>query len=267
MFAMLLTNLPIWQLFLLVVICPMILAAVCLLVVRNWMKRPEDEEHNILVTGMFAAVSLIYTVLLAFLIISVWGNYMTASQAVSDESAALITVARDSEILPEPQRSEMLNSLHNYTEYVLTKEWDMMRTGVNNQQISSQQAIVTTNNLWVVYKRIPPSAMSDATAIEMLGSMDKLSEQRVNRLMSSQNTLPEIFWFVLIVDAVMTIGFSFILRVKDVRLHLGMVLLLTCTLMLCLWLVIIVNDPFTGSVQVSSDPFKYALDVINALPR
>ena len=267
MLAMLLTNLPIWQLFLLVVICPMILAGVCLVFVRHWMKSPEDEEHNILVTGMFAAVSLIYTVLLAFLIISVWSNYLTASQAVADESAALVTVARDAELLPEPQRSELLNSLHDYTQYVLTKEWNMMRTGITEQQISASQAINTSNNLWIIYQKIPSSAMTDATSTEMLSSMNKLSEQRFMRLMSSQNTLPEIFWFVLIVDAVMTIGFSFILRVKDVRLHLGMVLLLTCTLMLCLWLVIIVNDPFTGNVQVSSDPFKYALDVINALPR
>ncbi len=262
-----LTNLPIWQLFLLVVIFPMILSSASLLFVRRWMKRPEDEEHNILVTGMFAAVSLIYTVLLAFLIIATWENYTAATQAVANETAAVITVARDAEVLPEPQRARMLNSLHNYIEYVLTKEWDMMRTGASEHQIASQSAINATNNLWITYKEIPPSAMSNATSTEMLSSMDKLSNQRVTRLMSSQSTLPDIFWFVLIADAVMTIGFSFILRVKDIRLHLGMVLLLTCTLMLSLWLIIIINDPFAGSVQVSSDPFKYALDVINALPR
>ena len=262
-----LTNLPIWQLFLLVVIFPMILSGACLLFVRHWMKRPEDEEHNILVTGMFAAVSLIYTVLLAFLIIIAWENYTTATQAVADESAALITVARDAEVLPEPQRIRVLNSLHNYIQYVLTNEWDMMRTGVSEQQIASRSAINATNNLWFIYKEIPPSAMNNATSTEMLSSMDKLSDQRVTRLMSSQTTLPDIFWFVLIADAVMTIGFSFILRVKDIRLHLGMVLLLTCTLMLSLWLIIVINDPFAGSVQVSSDPLKYALDVINALPR
>ena len=210
---------------------------------------------------------MIYTVLLAFLIIATWENYTAATQAVADESAALITVARDAEVLPEPQRGRMLDSLHNYLEYVLTKEWDMMRTGVSEQQIASQSAIHATNNLWIVYKEIPPSAMNDATSTEMLSSMDKLSNQRVTRLMSSQSTLPDIFWFVLIADAAMTIGFSFILRVKDIRLHLGMVLLLTCTLMLSLWLIININDPFTGNVQVSSDPLKYALDVINALPR
>lgn len=92
MIAQILTNLPVWQLLLLVVCLPMAFASMCLLFVRRWMKKPEDEEHNILVTGMFAAVSLIYTVLLAFLIISVWGNYTTASQAVSDEAAALATL-------------------------------------------------------------------------------------------------------------------------------------------------------------------------------
>jgi len=265
--AMLLTNLPVWQLFLLVVVCPMILAGASLLIVRHWMKRPEDEEHNILVTGMFAAVSLIYTVMLAFLIISVWTNYMAATQSVESESATLVTVARDAEILPEPQRSEVLDSLHNYTEYVVNNEWGMMRQGVNERQVSSQQALYSTNDLWIVYRNIPASAMTSAVSSEMLSNLDQLSEQRVMRLTASQDSLPEIFWFVLILDAIITVGFSFILRVKDIRLHLGMVLLLTCTLTLCLWLIILINDPFTGSVQVSSDPFRYALDVINALPR
>lgn len=267
MMAMLLTNLPVWQIFLLVVVCPMILAGVCLLFVRHWMKRPEDEEHNILVTGMFASVSLIYTVLLAFLIISVWTNYMAASQAVADESAALITVARDAEVLPEPQRGEVLDGLHRYTEYVMNNEWGVMRQGVNEQQLSSQKAVDATNELWIIYRKIPPSTMTSPVSSEMLSSLNKLSEQRVMRLAASQDSLPEIFWFVLIIDAVLTIGFSFILRVKDIHLHMGMVLVLTCTLTLCLWLIILINNPFTGNVQISSDPFKYALFVINALPR
>ncbi len=263
MLALFLTNLPVWQLLLLVVCCPMALACLCLLMVRHWMKQPEDEEHNILVTGMFAAVSLIYTVLLAFLIISVWDNYTTASQAVSAEAAALITVARNAEVLPEPQRGEMLASLHNYTVYVMSKEWDLMRQGANEQQFSSQEVVDAANNLWVITSKIPSSAVS----AEMMRSLDQLSEQRVVRLMASQDSLPEIFWLVLIVDGVITVGFSFILRVKDIRLHIAMVLFLTCSLTLCLWLILLVNDPFVGSVQISSDPFKYAFDIINALPR
>jgi Protein of unknown function (DUF4239) len=263
MTAQILTNLPVWQLLLLVVCLPMAFASICLLLVRHWMKKPEDEEHNILVTGMFAAVSLIYTVLLAFLIISVWGNYTVASQAVSDEAAALVTVARNAEVLPEPLRGEVLDGLHNYTAYVMSREWDMMRQGVNEEKFVSKQAVDATNNLWVIYRKIPSSAVS----AEMLRSMDQLSEQRVVRLMASQDSLPQVFWFVLIIDAVMTIGFSFILRVKDVRLHMAMVLLLTCSLTLCLWLILLVNDPFVGSVQISSEPFRYASDVINALQR
>ena len=86
------------------------------------MKKPEDEEHNILVSGMFAAVSLIYTVLLAFLIISVWETFHTANQSVSQEAAALVTVACNTELLPQPLRGQALTELHSYTVYVLHNE-------------------------------------------------------------------------------------------------------------------------------------------------
>jgi ABC-type multidrug transport system permease subunit len=114
-----------------------------------------------------------------------------------------------------------------------------------------------------LFRQLPSSTINP----EMLRSLDYLSEERVARLMESQNSLPGIFWFVLTVGAIMTISFSFILRVADVRLHIFMVLLLTCSITLCLWLIIVMNDPFVGTMQVSSDPLKYALYVIDTLPR
>lgn len=257
------SNLPAGLLLIIVVCVPMALACGGLLLARRWMKKPEDEEHNILVTGMFATVSLIYTVLLAFLIISVWETFHAASQSVSQEGAALITVARDTELLPQPLRGQILDQLHAYTVYVMNYEWDTMRRGTNEQEIAAPQALAASTNLWVLFRQLPPSTMN----AEMLRSLDYLSEQRVARLMASQDGLPGIFWLVLIVGAILTISFSFILRVADARLHIFMVLLLTCTITLCLWLIVIMNDPFVGTMQVSSDPLKYALFVIDTLPR
>jgi hypothetical protein len=159
------------------------------------LKRPEDEEHNILVTGMFAAVSLIYTVLLAFLIISVWQTFSAADQAVSQEAGALVTVARDAELLPQPLRGQVLDQLHAYTMYVMNDEWNTMRQGTNEREIASPQALAASTNLWILFRQLPSSTINS----EMLRSLDYLSEQRVARLMESQNSLPGIFWFVLTV--------------------------------------------------------------------
>lgn len=257
------SNVPAGLLLLIIVCIPMTLACGGLVLVRRWMKKPEDEEHNILVSGMFATVSLIYTVLLAFLIISVWETFNSANEAVSQEAGALVTVARDSELLPQPLRAQLLGELHTYTEYVIQKEWDTMRQGTNEQEIAAPQALAESTNLWISYRQLPPSTMN----AEMLRSLDNLSEQRVARLLASQDGLPGVFWFVLVVGAIMTISFSFILRVSDIRLHIFMVLLLTCSITICLWLIVIMNDPFVGSMQVSSDPLKYALYVIDTLPR
>jgi ABC-type branched-subunit amino acid transport system permease subunit len=202
-------------------------------------------------------------VLLAFLIISVWETFHSANQAVSHEAAALITVARDTELLPPTLRGQILDQLHSYTVYVMNDEWNTMRNGTNEQQIAAPQALAASTNLWVIFRQLPPSTMN----AEMLRSLNDLSEQRVARLMASQDSLPGIFWFVLVTGALMTISFSFILRVADVRLHIFMVLLLTCAITLCLWLIVLMNDPFVGTMQVSADPLKYALYVIDTLPR
>ena len=258
-----LSILPAWLLFLIIVCGSMALACGSLLLVRRWIKPPEDEEHNVLVNAIFASVSLIYTVLLAFLVISVWNNFQAANQAVSQEAAAVITVARNAELLPEPFRGEMLNQLHAYTASVVKAEWYTMREGASAQQLASPQSLAATKQLWFTYGKIPTSATSD----EMARSLDELSNDRVMRLMSSQNGLPGFFWFVLVIGAGMTIIFSLILRVQNMRLHIAMVLLLTGMIAICLWLIVLIHDPFIGDTQVSSEPLKYALYVIDSLAR
>jgi hypothetical protein len=256
-----LSNLPGWLLFVLIVCGSLVLASAGLLAVRRWMKTPEDEEHNVLVSCIFATVSLVYTVLLAFLVIAVWETFNAANQAVSQEAAAIVTVARDAELLPEPLRSQTLNQLHIYTEYVINDEWHTMHMGAKADQIASPHALAAMNTLWIMYRKDPSSTSS----AELLQRLDDLSEQREVRLMSSQDGLPDVFWFVLVIGAIITISFSLILRVKDIRLHMAMILLLTGVIAICLWLIVLINNPFVGNMQVSSEPLKYALYVIDTM--
>jgi hypothetical protein len=45
-----------------------------------------------------------------------------------------------------------------------------------------------------------------------------------------------------------------------------MTALLTALLTSCLWLIVLINHPFSGEVQVPADAFQQALYVINSLP-
>ncbi|HEX8032669.1 MAG TPA: hypothetical protein VF510_02425 [Ktedonobacterales bacterium] len=84
--AFLLTALPAWLLFILIVGGSMSLAGVGTVFVRRRMKAPMDEAHNEVAGFIFAAVSVLYAVVLAFMVFAVWEEYNGARQAASQAS-------------------------------------------------------------------------------------------------------------------------------------------------------------------------------------
>jgi hypothetical protein len=53
---------------------------------------------------------------------------------------------------------------------------------------------------------------------------------------------------------------------EHVQSHAVMVALLTAVITSILWLLLTLDHPFAGGVQVSPESFQYALHVIDALP-
>ena len=252
-----LSTLSAWVLFIMIVCVPVLLTYAGFHVVRKRMNVIPDDTHNVVAGIIFSTVSLVYTVILAFLIITVWQSFQDADQATSQEAAAIVTVARDTSSFPRAQRIAVLNHLRAYTELVINDEWSAMRRETNRSK-GSAKALAVFDDLWSIYHQLPSTAIN-ANAMR---SLDTLSEERVVRLMDSKDVLPDVFWFVLFVGAVVTIGCCLILHMKNTRLHLMLTLLLT----ICLWLIVIINNPFGGDLRVSTDAFEYALHVIDTLP-
>ncbi len=82
----------------------------------------------------------------------------------------------------------------------------------------------------------------------------------------TEEGLPGPFWVVLVIGAAITICFSLILHMENIRLHAGMTALLAGLIAMCLWLILVINHPLAGDLHISPNAFEYALHVINSLP-
>jgi predicted ABC-type exoprotein transport system permease subunit len=254
--------LPSWLLFILIVGVPVGLAWVGTHFVHGRTPAPKDEKHNEVAGFIFATIGVVYAVLLAFVVIIVWEQFLSAEDAVSQEAAALIRVARDTSSFPEPARSQTRDQLRAYATFVLQDEWKTLDENTLEHE-ERPTTFAALNNLWRIYRSLPPTAVDPHTT----DSLDNLSAQRAIRLHSNQTALPDVLWLVLIIGAVVTIGFGMILHMKNVYFHAAMTALLTFMLTSCLWLIVLINHPFSGEVSVSTDAFQQALYVINNLPR
>ena len=69
-----------------------------------------------------------------------------------------------------------------------------------------------------------------------------------------------MLWAVLVVGAVITIGFSYFLGVEGNRAHALMTGSLAAMIALTLYLILALDRPFAGPLRVEPDAFRIALD-------
>jgi Protein of unknown function (DUF4239) len=259
---MFLVALPSWLLFLLIVGGSVALAWIGTVLLRRLTTAPKDEHHNEVAGFIFATVGVLYAVLLAFTVIIVWEQYLSAESAVSQEAAALITVAHDVSSFPEPTRGRVYDQLRAYAQFVLAEEWRTMDEATLEHE-ESTGALASINTIWSIYRSLPPSQVDSHTT----ESLDNLNTERAVRLQSNVAALPVVLWFGLVIGAVVTISFCLVLHMENVGLHAIMTAMLTGLIATSIWMILMINHPFAGDIHVSTAAFQHAIHMIESLPR
>jgi hypothetical protein len=141
-------------------------------------------------------------------------------------------------------------------------EWKTMEKGDPSPRTQAQ-----LDALYHDYGRLKP-ANSWETALysESFSRLNDMSADRDLRVLSSQAALADIFWVVLIGGAVLTVGFSFLFYMQNIRVQVLLTALEAGLIALVLFLILVLNHPFTGDVRVSPESFDYALHVMDITP-
>src|SRR5882757_907154 len=94
-----------------VVCCLLIVNAGLFLFNRSPLIKLREEKHESLAI-MFGAISLIYSLLLAFVIIADWQDYDELSDSVEQESNQLRLILNHSRLLPDSLSVPIKNAVH-----------------------------------------------------------------------------------------------------------------------------------------------------------
>jgi hypothetical protein len=255
------SGLPAWLLFMIIVGGSIGLSCGATLLMHRYYRKlpPVASRDNELIMPFLLAVSGLYGIILGFLVVSVWQTHQTAELGVSQEAAAIISLARYSLTFPEPVRAEIHDQLRRYTEDVLNDEWSIMQVPHAGVELRPAPATADINALWIIYRQLPPNTAS-------FSSLDNLTRYRFLRLESSAGNLPIVFWALLIFGEMIVASLGLILQIEKQRLHIFLMVSLIGLISLCLWFILLFNNPFLGDTQVSSDVFRAVLRFIDTLP-
>jgi hypothetical protein len=236
-----------------------VIAVIGLLATRRVVRANLSQSHNDIASYLFAAVGVIYAVLLAWVVVVVWQRYSDSNQAVVQEAAAAVVAYRDTQTFPEPQRQQAQQALRDYIDHVLTTEWRA------HHGVIPHDTPDLLNPLREIYWQVQPNADQSARQAAAEADLHELEHQRHLRHLAGASTLPSVFWWVLIPGAILTIGFSYFFHLQNLRVHALMTGLLTASMVGVLFLIFTLDKPFAGLVQVSQTPLRHALEQFHAI--
>jgi len=238
------------------------LACFVLMLRRRNRKWSDGGEENNIIQSAVTYVGSVYGVLLAVMIFSGQGKFVTTNSVMTTEAAAITAAARDASTLAEPLRGQVLDQLRQYTNLVLSDDWPVMSTHYDNPK--PLRASKVLNNLWVSYGTEISKAPLGGS---VMSDLNVISIQRNQRFALARQGLPDAFWGLLGVGIIVMIYLATDLRIKSLRQHLLILMCLVAPLAILLWLVADMDNPFGGTLHVSQTVFIHALQVLDALPR
>jgi amino acid transporter len=238
-----------------IVLVPTALTMLGLWFVRRRVKWETLAANNDQGGVLFSIVGTIYAIFLAFMVVVAWEQLGDAEQHVTTEGVSLLSLYRDVGVFPAANRQDLRTALREYARAVVDQEWETMARGDESPEASDR-----FDRIWdrfLAYR--PGDAAEQAAYAEGFARLNELGKERKTRILESQASIPDIFWFLLVFGAIATIGFTFLMGMQNLGAQLVMNGVMTAIIMLALFLIVVLDRPFTGDIRAEPVPFQYAL--------
>lgn len=235
-----------------------------LVVVRRFVRQEVLSAHTAVAGIVYAALSVVYGVLLGQVVIAAWDDYTQAEEAVDTEAGALINLYRLADAWDPPDQTVIQDALIVYAREVIQSEWPVMARGDDDLQPGDYPPLLA---IWSAVQQLNPATARESAHLQAaLEQLTRLEAARSQRLVLNERQLPRLLWVALIGGAVVTVGFSYLLAV-DNQLAQGMMLsALTALVALLLYLVHTLEFPFQGPSGIKPEPFAVMLILTESDP-
>jgi hypothetical protein len=223
---------------------------------NRWHRHLKQQPGNEVTGIVFGAISLIYSLILAFVIVAVWGDYNDTEKAIQAEIDKMNSILSHSSTLPEGLRENFGRALYNYCGQVIHQEWKMQSINIDHPSAipALRLMLLTTQPANEVQERIFDSVDKDLSSI---------SDLRRQRLLHTHSQIPSLIWQILGAGTVLMIVFSYFLDTSSLRLKQIYLGFLVASISMCMFLVYRLDRPFDGKNGVSNEPYLKVQQEIN----
>jgi hypothetical protein len=248
----------------------LVVGGVCLLalggfeLVQRLVPASSRQQHNDVAGFIYAALGVIYAVLLALVVIAVWEEYGGAGDTVEQEANATAEIFWLGHRLPEPTGTQVQELARSYAEEVIHKEWPLMEQGEAPLMVQGEG----TPEGWVLIDDIreelqdvePRTPADEQLYAEGLDQIQRLGDARRMRLVAAEEGVPGVLWAVLVFGGIAAVSFTYLFGLESTWAHRLMVIILAAVIGLVLFTVGAMEHPFSGGARIDTGAFELVLE-------
>src|SRR5437588_4122781 len=227
------------------------------LVRRKYSAEVLKENHEVAAI-IFNAFGLFYGVMVAFVVFVTWGGYDDATKNLQMEASEALDIFNSAKGFPEPANKIIQQRLRDYVASVYNDEVKRMSQGQISLYSGGAHAKLTP----LFYQMDEQSIPNRELYAESLRRLNNLAQYRRLRIFAGNNTVPSVIWLVLLVGGVTTVAYTFFFGMKNIKAQYTITTALTVTITLILFLIYVLDHPFTGTSKVSMQPLKEVMEIM-----
>jgi hypothetical protein len=227
------------------------------LVRRKYSAEVLKENHEVAAI-IFNAFGLFYGVLVAFVVFATWNGYDEATKNLQLEASEALDIFHSAEAFPDSPRKIIQQGVRDYLAGVYNDEVPKMAEG----DLSVYSGGAHTP-LRLLFSQIDATSIPNRELYgESLRCLNNLAQYRRLRIFAGNDTVPPVIWLVLLVGGVFAVCYTFFFGMKNIRAQYLITTTLTVMLTSILFLIYVLDHPFTGTSRVSLAPLRQAMATV-----
>ncbi len=212
-------------------------------------------EFNQTLNYATSGFSLFYGLLLGLLTVAAYQNSQQVQQGIMNEASALGTLYSDMNSYPEPIRGDMKTMLRDYVLFTIHKDWGAHRKGEIldggfNRADAMRQKLASFE---------PRTSGQEIVHAEVIGSFQRFSEARQQRLSGVMLKIPNVLWYAVLVGALTSVLLIVLLKMRLVQQFvLGTIS--AFFLGVILFVIVVLDRPLRGEAGLDPAPLQLVWD-------
>jgi Protein of unknown function (DUF4239) len=213
------------------------------------------KENHEVAAIIFNAFGLFYGVMVAFVVFVTWNGYDEATKNLQLEASEALDIFHSAAAFPDPANKIIRQGAKDYIAAVYNDEVQRMSQGETSLYTGGAHT-----NLRTLFSQVDATSIPNRELYaESLRCLNNLAQYRRMRIFAGNDTVPPVIWLVILVGGTFAVSYSFFFGMKNIRAQYLITTTFTVTLTSILFLIYVLDHPFTGTSKVSLEPLKQVM--------